>query len=111
MFKMSRRFILMGIFLLIKAVLFLLIEYSYLIKKYKKDIVVKNKYKSSGIIRDTYIIMDKEGHEYDIDDKFFSDKDKKKLWRELSEGEKIIIEYHGISLPFLNNHLKIINIS
>ena len=108
---MSRRVILMGIFFLIKALLFLSIEYSYLIKKYKKNITVKNKYKSSGIIRDTHIIMDKEGREYDIDDKFFSDKDKKDLWRELSEGKQITIEYHGYSLPYLNNHLKIINIS
>ena len=55
--------------------------------------------------------MDDGHEEYELDDKFFTDRDKKKLWRELSNGQKISIDYHGIKIPFINNHLKIINIS
>jgi len=111
MFKISRRYIFFGLFILSKAMLFLFLEYSYLFNKKQKKIKIKNKYKSSGAFRDKNIIMDDGHEEYELDDKFFTDRDKKKLWRELSNGQKISIDYHGIKIPFINNHLKIINIS
>lgn len=111
MFKINKRYIFFGVFLLLKALLFLFLEYSYLLKKKHKKIEVKNKFKSSGILKDAHVIMDLNHDEYELDDKFFSDDDKKRLWRELSNGKKINIVYHGIKIPYLNNHLKIINIS
>tara|TARA_B100001059_G_C17835835_1_gene588056 strand:+ start:976 stop:1305 length:330 start_codon:yes stop_codon:yes gene_type:complete len=108
---LSRRYTFLIIFILAKASIYLYLEYSYLIKKYEKQITIKSLYKSSGLIGEKNIIMDDLGDEYEIDDKFFTEKEKNKLWRELSQGNQINIEYHGKVLPFLNNHLKIINMS
>ena len=108
---LTRRHKFFILFLAVKAALYMFVEYSYLIKKYKKKITIKSLYKSSGFFKDKNIIMDSDKNEYDIDDKFFTEKQKESLWRELSEGKQITIEYHGKTLPFLNNHLKIINIS
>ena len=55
--------------------------------------------------------MDTDNEEFDLDNKFFTDSDVNRLWRELSDGQTISIEYHGFKIPFINNHLKIITIS
>ena len=111
MFKIFRRYIFFGLFLLSKAMLFLFLEYSYLFKKKQKTIKVKTKFKSSGAFSDKNIIMDTDNEEFDLDNKFFTDSDVNRLWRELSDGQTISIEYHGFKIPFINNHLKIITIS
>ena len=110
MFKISRRYIFFGIFLLFKALFFLFLEYSYLFKKKQKTIKVKNKFKSSGAFSDKNIITSSDNEEYELDNKFFTDRDKKRIWRELSDNQTISVEFHGFKIPFINNHLKIINI-
>ena len=111
MFKISRRYIFFGLFILSKALLYLFLEYSYLFNKKQKKIKIKNKFKSSGAFSDKNIIVDVDNDEYELDNKFFTDRDKKQLWRELSNDQTISIEYHGFKIPLINNHLKIINIS